>query len=214
MLLVSALTYTNFKSSLEANRFAQLKDLSVFRADRIQDYFADLKANMEIAQGFYNIKENHSIMIRLAGHPKTLEFITAQKMLSGQLRQMQSVSNMTDIMLADPRGLIVYSNRPDHYLKDLSRGNDAERSAFTHGKTGVYFSDIYFDSAEDKRFEMLIAAPSNDFSGAFIGTIVFEVDMTPVYKLIQDVYRPGQHRRGAGGKENRKSGGILKPAQA
>ena len=186
LLLVSALTYTNFKSSLEANRFAQLKDLSVFRADRIQDYFADLKANMEIAQGFYNIKQNHPIMIRLAGHPKTLEFITAQKMLSGQLREMQSVSNMTDIMLADPRGLIVYSNRPDHYLKDLSRGNDAERSAFTHGKAGVYFSDIYFDSAEDKRFEMLIAAPSNDFSGAFIGTIVFEVDMTPVYKLIQD----------------------------
>ncbi|MGB7566601.1 MAG: histidine kinase dimerization/phospho-acceptor domain-containing protein, partial [Chitinivibrionales bacterium] len=187
LLLVSALTYTNFKSSLEANRFAQLKDLSVFRADRIEAYFAGLKSDMEIAQGFYNIKENHSIMIQLAGHPKTLEFITAQKMLSGQLRQMQSVSNMTDIMLADPRGLIVYSNRPDHYLKDLSRGNEAERSAFTYGKTGIYFSDIYFDSAEDKRFEMLIAAPSNDFSGAFVGTIVFEVDMTPVYKLIQDV---------------------------
>jgi signal transduction histidine kinase len=180
------LTYSNFKSSLEANRFAQLKDLSVFRADRIQDYFADLKANIEIAQGFYNIKKNHSIMNRLAGHTKAPEFIAAQKMLRDQLGQMQSVSKMTDIILADPRGVVVYANSPRHYLKDLSRGNDAEKDAFTHGKLDVYFSDVYFDSAEDKRYEMLIAAPSYDFSGVFTGTIVFEVDMSPMYKLIQD----------------------------
>ena len=186
LLLVSVLTYSNFKSSLEANRFAQLKDLSVFRADRIEAYFAGLKANVEVAQGFYNIQKNHSVMTRLANRAKAPEFIAAQKMLRAQLLHMQSVSNMTDIMLADPEGRIVYSNSPRHYLKDLSRGNDAERSAFTQGKTGVYFSDIYFDSTEDKRFEMLVTAPSLDLGGVFRGIIVFEVDMSPVYKLIQD----------------------------
>ena len=57
LILVSALTYTNFKSSLEANRLAQLRDLSVFRADRLEAYFAGLKADVEIAQGFYNIQK-------------------------------------------------------------------------------------------------------------------------------------------------------------
>ena len=100
---------------------------------------------------------------------------------------MRSVSTMTDIMLVNPEGNVVYSIEPRHYRKDLSRGIDAERKAFTQGKTRVCFSDIYFDKAEDNRFEMLVAAPAADLSGAFAGVIVFEVDMTPVYKLIQDV---------------------------
>jgi PAS domain S-box-containing protein len=59
--------------------------------------------------------------------------------------------------------------------------------AFTQGKSGIYFSNIYYDSAIDKRFEMLISAPAADFSGVFCGVIVFEVDMTTLYKFIQDV---------------------------
>lgn len=187
LILVSALTYTNFKSSLEANRLAQLRDLSVFRADRIEAYFAGLKADVEIAQGFYTIQKNLPVMTRLAGHPGNPEFVTAKKMLDGQLRHMRSVSAMTDIMLVNPEGNVVYSIEPRHYRKDLSHGLDAERRAFTQGKTRVCFSDIYFDKAEDYRFEMLVAAPAADLSGAFAGVIVFEVDMTPVYKLIQDV---------------------------
>ena len=187
LILVSALTYTNFKSSLEANRLAQLRDLSVFRADRLEAYFAGLKADVEIAQGFYNIQKNLPVMTRLAGHLGNPEFVTAKKMLDRQLRHMRSVSTMTDIMLVNPEGNVVYSIEPRHYRKDLSRGIDAERKAFTQGKTRVCFSDIYFDKAEDNRFEMLVAAPAADLSGAFAGVIVFEVDMTPVYKLIQDV---------------------------
>ena len=187
LLLVSALTYTNFKNSLEANRLTQLQDLAVFRADRIETYFAGLKGDIEMTQGFYNIQKNLPIMTRLAGRPEDPKFAAADKMLGDQLRQMQSVSEMVDIMLASPDGKVAYANRPGHYMKDLSKGINAERKAFEHGKKGVYFSEIYFDSTEDKRFEMLAAAPAAGFDGAFIGVIVFEVDMTPVYKLIQDV---------------------------
>ena len=187
LLLVSALTFTNFKSSLEANRLAQLQDLSVFRADRIAGYFAGLKGDIEMAQGFYNIQKNLPVMTRLAGRQHNPEFVAADKMLGDQLRQMQSVSDMTDIMLVSPQGKVVYSNSPRHYLKDLSTGINAEQKAFSQGRSGVYFSDIYFDKTEDKRFEILVAAPATGFNGAFIGVIVFEVDMTPIYKLIQDV---------------------------
>jgi hypothetical protein len=58
LLFVSELTYTIFKKSLEANRLAQLKDLSVFRTQRIEAYFAGLKSDIAMAQGFYNIKKN------------------------------------------------------------------------------------------------------------------------------------------------------------
>ena len=46
LLFVSALTFTNYKNSLEANRFSQLQDLAIFRADRIEAYFAGLKAHI------------------------------------------------------------------------------------------------------------------------------------------------------------------------
>ena len=186
LLLVNALTFTNYKKSLEANRFAQLQDLTIFRADKIEVYFAGLKAHIEIAQGFYNIKKNLPIMTRLADDPGNQEFLDAKKMLDAQLQQMQSVSGLSDVMLVNPQGRVVYSIRPGHFLKDMSKGLDAEQKAFAEGKSGIYFSDVYFDAAEDKRFETLLSAPATDFNGTFIGVIAFEVDMTPVYKLIQD----------------------------
>jgi PAS domain S-box-containing protein len=187
LLLVSELTYSNFKKSLEANRFAQLNDLCVFRADRIEDYFAGLKADMEIAQGFYIIKKNLSVLNRASDKEDNPEFIAYKKALGTQLEHMQAVSDMSDIMLVLPGGKVVYSNRAAHALKDMTKGLDVERAAFEHGKREVFFSDIFFDKDEDKRFEMLVTAPATDFDGVFRGVIAFEVDMTPVYKIIQDV---------------------------
>jgi signal transduction histidine kinase len=211
LILVSVLTYSNFKSSLESNRFAQLEDLSVFRADRIEAYFADLKASMEIAQGFYIIKKNFSVLNQISNKKNNPEIVAYKKALGDQLKHMQSVSDMTDIMLVNPEGKIFYSNNPRHFLKDLSRGIDVERTAFTQGETGVYFSDIYFDSTEDKRFEMLVSAPATDFGGAFIGVIAFEVDMTPVYRLIQDTTGLGATGEVLVGKRNGNQVEFLNP---
>jgi signal transduction histidine kinase len=186
LLLVSALTFTNYENSLKANRFSQLRDLTIFRADSIEAYFAGLKGHIEVSQGFYNIKKNLPILTRLADDPGNQEFLDAKKMLDAQLQQMLSVSDLSDIMLVNPQGRVVYANRPGHFLKDMPNGIDAEQKAFAEGKSRVYFSDVYFDKVEDNRFEMLLTAPAFDFNGDFIGVIAFEVDMTPIYNLIQD----------------------------
>jgi len=54
-------------------------------------------------------------------------------------------------------------------------------------KKEIRFSDIYYDSTEDHRFEMLVTGPAADSTGALYRVIAFEVDMTPVYSLIQDL---------------------------
>lgn len=193
LLFVSILTFRNYKNSLEANRLSQLQNVAVFKAERIETYFAELKANIEIAQGFYNIKKTLPVLARLTHDPNNPEFLAAQKMLGEQLPQMQSVSGsgLSDIMLVNPEGRVVYANRPGHYSKDLSKGYEVEQKAFSQGKEKIYFSDVYFDS-EDNRLEILVTAPASDFNGAFIGVIAFEVDMTPVHKLIQDVIGLGK----------------------
>ena len=75
LLFVSALTFTNYENSIEANRFSQLQDLTIFRADSIDAYFAGLKAHIEISQGFYNIKKNLPVLTRLADDPGNQEFL-------------------------------------------------------------------------------------------------------------------------------------------
>ncbi len=188
LFLVSDLTFTNYKNSLEANRLSQLRDLTVFRADSIEAYFAGLKAHIEMAQGFYNIKKNLPVLTRLANDPNNQEFLAAKKMLDAQLQQMRSVSGLSDIMLVNPEGKVVYTSNLEHYSKDfLNPLPDPEQKAFVEGKNKVYFSDVFLNKAEGNRVGMLITAPTSDFNGAFIGVIAFEVNMVPVYKLIQDV---------------------------
>jgi PAS domain-containing protein len=187
LFFVNVLTFQNYQKSLETTCLSNLQDVAAFKADKIETYFAGLKGNIEIAQGFYNIKKNLPILIRFADDSNNPEFVFARKTLEEQLQQMQTVSDMSDIMLVNPKGTIVYANKSGHYFKDMSTGLDAEQMAFTAGKDRIYFSDAYYDKAQDNRFEMLVTAPASDFNGVFIGVIAFEVDMTSLYKIIQDV---------------------------
>lgn len=187
LLLVSALTYNNFKNSLESTRISSLRDIAAFKADKIETYFADLRGYIETTQDFYNIQKNLPILTRLAGEPNNPDFIAAKKMLDGQLPRMQSVLKLADIMLLNPEGKIVYASSSQYHSTDLlNRLPDPAQRAFEEGKNKIYFSDIFLYQAEDNRFEMLITAPAFDFNNVFIGVIAFEVDMAPIYKLVQD----------------------------
>ncbi|MHB8881074.1 MAG: sensor histidine kinase [Thermodesulfovibrionales bacterium] len=186
-LFVGALTFTNYKDSIETLRIANLQDITAFKADKIESYFAGLKANIEVAQGYYNIKQNLPVLTRLAKAPNSPAFLFAKKALDEQLQHMQSVLALSDIMLVDPMGRVVFSSNPRHSLKDfLNRLPDQTQQAFAEGKEKVYFSDVFFDKGQDNKPSMLITAPAVGFDGTFIGVIAFEVDMSSIYTIIQD----------------------------
>ncbi len=187
-VLVSALTFTNYKKSLEANHLSQMRNLVIFKADVIEAYFVGLKSDIETAQGFYNIKKNLPVLSRLSGNPSGPEFLAGKKMLDAQLRHTQEVLELYDIMLVNPEGKVVYASNPKHFSKEfLDLLPDPYQKAFTEGKNKVYFSDVFFNKAQDNKAEMLVAAPVFSQNGAFIGVIAFEVDMSRLYSIIQDV---------------------------
>ena len=187
-LFISVLTFTNYKKSLETIRLSELQDIAAFKADRIETHFAALKANIEIAQGYFNIKKNLPVLIRLADTPNNPKFLAAKKMLDEQLQRMQSVLGLSDIMLVNPIGKVVYSSNPKHNPKDfLGPLPDPHRKAFAEGENRAFFSDIFLNEEQGSRPTMLITAPASDFDGAFLGVIVFEIDMASIYKLIQDI---------------------------
>jgi PAS domain S-box-containing protein len=187
-LFVSALTFTHYKNSLEANRLSQLQYLAIFKADEIEAYLAGLKSDMETVQGFYNIKKNLPVLSRLSSRPSDPRFLAAKKMLDGQLRRTQDVLELSDIMLLNPDGRVVYASNPERLSKDfLKLLPDPYQKAFAEGKNGIYFSDVFFNKAQDNKAEMLVSAAAFNPDGVFIGIIAFEADMARLYSIIQDV---------------------------
>jgi PAS domain S-box-containing protein len=188
VIIVGALTFQNYKNSIVANHLSLLQDIAAYKADKIETYFNIVKSNIKIAQGFYNIKKNFPVLLRFSEDPNNPEFKASKEQLGEQLQLTQSVlSDVSDIMLVNPEGKVVYANKSGHLSKDFTNSlSDAERMAFAEGKDKVYLSDIYFDKSEDNRYEMLLTAPAFDFNNVPIGVIAFEVDMTTVYKLVQD----------------------------
>ena len=188
LLIVSPLTFTRFKNSLETTHLLNLQDIAAFKANKIETYFAGLKTNIVLAQDYYNIKINLPILTRLAGNQNDPKLIAANDMLDEQLQQMQSVLGLSEIMLVNPEGKIVYASNLAHPPIDfLNPLPEPQRKAFAEGKNRVYLSDVFLNEANGNKATMFVTAPAFDFDGAFIGVIAFEVDMNFIYKLIQDV---------------------------
>jgi signal transduction histidine kinase len=187
-LFISVLTFTNYKNSLETNRLSDLQNIAAFKADRIETFFAGLKANIEVAQGYYNVKKNLPILNRLAHDPDDAEYRAARQTLDKQLQHMQPLLHLSDIMLVNPQGEVVYSSNLRHMKTDfLHLLPDPQQKAFEKGGKEIYFSDIFMNKAEEDVPGMLITAPVFGSDDAFIGVIAFEVDLNSVYTIIHDV---------------------------
>ena len=187
LAFVSVLTFHDYKNSLEAVRISALRDTASFKDNFVENYFDGLKADMAVAQSLYNIKQNLPTLTRFAQKTDDPEFLAARKMLDSQLPQMGSVWGLLDVMLVNPDGRIVYTSNPEHYSKEfLGLLPDPQQKGFLEAKQKIYFTDVFLSKIDSNKTEMMVTAPVFDPDGIFIGVIVFEVDMGPIYKLIQD----------------------------
>jgi PAS domain S-box-containing protein len=188
LFFISVLTFNNYSKSLEADRLANLGNIAAFKADKIETYFAGLKTDIEIVQHSYIIKKYFPTLIQLAQDPTDPEFTATRKMLDkSMLREMPGFLGLSAIMLVNNEAGIVYSSSQNQLPKDFINGLPAAgQKALQEGRRGFYISDIFFSRTKDNAPMMLITAPAFDLADNFIAVIVFEVDMVPIYKLIQD----------------------------
>jgi signal transduction histidine kinase len=187
MLFFSALTFHNYKNSMEATHLEQLENIAAFKAEKIETYFAVLKSQMKITQGLYNIRRNFPTLNKFTQSPSSPEFIAAKKMLDEQLPQLQSIIGLSDIMLINPEDAIVYSSNSIHFPRDFGRPlPDFKRKTFEEGGRGAYISEIFLNNLDGAKPGILLVAPFHGSDGAFVGVLAFEVDAAPIYKIIQD----------------------------
>jgi hypothetical protein len=186
MFLIGALTFRKHKKSLEAGHISALRNIVFFKADKIETYVASLKAEMEMAQGLYNIKKNLPILTRLAHKTDDPEFRVAWEMLDSQLSVMQASLGLADIMLVDTEGRIVYSRNMGDSSVLLRPLPDPGQKSFTEGKNRVYITDIFSNKLHGNKLSIMVAAPVEDLNDVFTGVIIFEVDIDQFCGLIQD----------------------------
>jgi PAS domain S-box-containing protein len=187
LFLVSMLTFNNYKNSLEASRYAQLSNIIAFKKDKAETYFSELRTNIKIAQNSIAIKKYLSFLTGRYYDLDNPDFFAAKEDSAAQLQKIRMVLDLTDTMLVNSAGAVVFLSGPG----DTVNGSVCPLSAFEQkairaGKGSIYVSDILSDKRFDQGKGIVVTAPVLDNNGSYIGAIVFEDDVVPIYKLIQE----------------------------
>jgi PAS domain S-box-containing protein len=187
MLFVGTLGYYSAKAALQNLRLEQLKSMTDLKAKKIEDFFIDQKNHIRIAQLRPNIKRLASLLDEFSRDFSCQEYLTICDELDRTLKMYPTVYDYANVLLANQKGKVVYVLNRFPAIEDISSYLPALwQETFKEGKKRVYLSDVFRNRRRANQFSVYIAAPIHSFDGDFVGVIVLEVDMTPIFKLIQD----------------------------
>ena len=160
----------------------------------ITEFFDDRKKDILVIQGYPDIKRRATLLADFSGnHHSDPIYRAVEDELDEVLKGFQLVYNYLNVLLANSDGEIVYVFDKSGISK--YSGNHLPnpfRNAFEEGKDKVYFSEIFISPTVADQFAMLVTAPAKDPGGKFVGVIAYEINMAPIYELIQDLTGLGQ----------------------
>lgn len=195
VMFIGFLNFSNAKDKLLTAKMERLQIIADLKVDKTEVFFDEIKNNMQVAQGYFNIKTNLPIVTKYSQDRLNPEYVQAKAMLDGQLRTWVKVKKgMLDLILVSPDGKVVYAANNTHVEHLDAPLYDPESKAFEEGKKGIYLSDVFKNPHPDLGYDfaMFVTAPAYDFEKRFIGVIAFELNMGPVYSFIQDTTGLGQ----------------------
>jgi PAS domain S-box-containing protein len=187
LCIVAILGYYHARNTLESVRMEGLRSIAVLKAEQIEDFFSHHKKHIIVAQQRPTLKKNAALLAGFAGDFTGPAYEAIRNELDQALKTYQPVYNFINIMLVNPEGRIVYVlNRTvatellGDVLPDLWQG------AVKDPENGIQYSDIFSGKFVANTFSIFAMAAIQSFSNQHLGAIVFEIDMAPIYKLIQD----------------------------
>ncbi len=193
LCVVGILGYYHARKTLESLRMEGLRSIATLKAAQIEDFFSHHKKHIIVAQQRPTLKKNATRLAKYSGDFISPTYETIREELDQALKTYQPVYNFINIMLLNPEGRIIYVLNPSiapellgHFLPDMWEGSGSDE------KNEIQFSDIFSDKFLANTFSIFAMAPIHSFANQYVGTAVFEIDMTPIYKLIQDTTGLGQ----------------------
>ncbi|NOX25630.1 MAG: response regulator [Deltaproteobacteria bacterium] len=183
---ICPLFYYTTRQELRNAAFSKLSAIADLKAERIEKFFHSWLSDMITVRGYWNIKQNMPVLNRHIADLNNPAALTATKVLDQQLRVLQKVYNLFDVMLLAPDGKVVYSSNETHKGHEIGHVNpeiNGELLALARKK--AVFSGVLYNVHPGSGFEMYILGPAHNGGGKFIGFIAFELDMRSVYDMIQ-----------------------------
>jgi hypothetical protein len=179
MIFVSTLGFFDARNTLQKLRLAELTSITDLKVKMIAEFFTDRKKDILVIQGNPDIKHSATLLADFSGNHSDPIYRAIKDELDGVLKGFQFVYNYFGeiVYIFNESGVSKYSanHLPDPF-----------RKAFEEGKDKVYFSDIFISPSSADQFAMLVTAPIQSPGGKFPSVIAYEINMAPMYELIQD----------------------------
>jgi len=162
-------------------RIAQLNNIADLKKKRIETFFEERKADISMGRQFPSIKQYLPLLIRHSDDRSNPAYAKAWQEINDQMKAFQDNYGYLNVMLTDANGTIKYSSSKS----ELVGRPPMLINYFEEGRKGIYLSDVFKNKADNDRPEIVAAAPI-DVKGKFIGELVIEIDMVPIYSFITD----------------------------
>jgi PAS domain S-box-containing protein len=212
MCFVGMLGYYHARTTLESLRMEKLKSMADLKAKRIEDFYADQKKHIMIAQQRPTLKKYTAMLVEFSGDFSSPVYETIRDELDRSLRIYEPVYDFRNVILVNPEGRIVYvldrSSAPELLGQTMP---DLWGKSFVNGKNGIQLSDIFLSKIEPRRFSMIFFAPIRSDEGQVLGVAAFETDMAPIYELIQNATGLGKTGETLIAKKVKNQGLFLNP---
>ncbi len=184
VFIFGLMVFSNARSALMTVRIAQLNNIADLKKEKIGTFFHERESDIKSAQNFYIIKLNLPLLNRRLHNGASLSQNKSHQDLDRQISEFQKSYGYLNVLLTNPEGVVLYSS-DDAYETDYMGKPFPEKKIYEEGKKDIYFSDVTKRQTTG-RFGMMAAAPLKGFDGKFIGVIIIDIDMEPIYKFISD----------------------------
>ncbi|MGD8653904.1 MAG: ATP-binding protein, partial [Desulfobacterales bacterium] len=171
----------------ETLRMEELISIADLKVKTIEDFFADQKRHIRIAQERPTLKKYAAELAAFSSDFSNPVYESIKDKLDQVFQIYQPVYDFKNVILVNPTGRIVYvldqSSAPG-LLGTIKP--DLLGASFDDDKNGIHLSDIVASKVETGRFSMTISAPIRTDRGQFVSVAAFETDMAVIYELIQN----------------------------
>jgi len=193
MFLVGLLGYVHARKTLESLRMEELRSIADLKAKRIEDFFAEHQKHLSIAQRRPTLIKYTAILADFSGDPSNPIYAEIRDELDRALKIYLPVYNFMNVILTNSEGRIVYAlNRSSALGRFGSSLADFWGESFNENKTRLQYSSVFKNTAAAGKFSIFLRGPVRSLEGQLIGLAAFEIDMDPIYELIQDTTGLGE----------------------
>ena len=193
MTFIGVMSYVYAQNELVETQYAKLTAITDRNLQKLNDFFIERKMDLLAARAYPNIKYYTSSLIQCFQEPSDPICPSVKTEFDEVLRKFQFGYHYTNVIISASNGDILYIQQElgkskhtfQNFLSSLAR-------KIIEDKDDIYFSDILPNPKGDGEFVILAAAPIYDSDKKITAKLVFEINMSPVYELIQDVTGLGE----------------------